>query len=77
MKKPKKPEVCDGCMENEELHWSEDEGMWICDLCEEAFYEERSIYEMELQDSFDAMLDEEMMEMEMKADAEEQQREGK
>jgi len=59
MAKPKKPKVCDGCVEDEELHWSEENDMWICDLCEEAINEGRAIYEMQLEESFDAMVFEE------------------
>lgn len=59
MKKPKMPKVCDTCMEDEELHWSEDEGMWICDLCEEAIHEDRAMNDYWLEESYKHMEEEE------------------
>ena len=51
MKRPKMPKVCDTCSEGEELHWSEEEEMWICNECEEASYEKRSVDDMWLQEA--------------------------
>lgn len=53
--KSKKPKVCDACLENYPLHWSEEEEMWICDECEEALYEKRSVDDYWYQESINHM----------------------
>jgi len=59
MKRPKKPKVCDCCFEHYELHWSKEEDMWICDECEDASREERSMNDYWEQEALEHMLDEE------------------
>jgi len=55
MKRPEMPKICDTCLEDEKLHWSEEEEMWICDECEESLYEKRAVDEMWLQESYKYM----------------------
>jgi hypothetical protein len=55
---PKKPEMCDCCLEEYELHWSQEEEMWICDACDADLYEKRAIDQMYYQDSLKHMCEE-------------------
>jgi ribosomal protein L37AE/L43A len=57
MSRPSKPKVCDGCGEEDKLHWNKDCG-WICDLCQVDVEEQAAIRDYEEQEAFEAMLDE-------------------
>lgn len=51
----KKPEVCDACLEKDDLLWDRKRRMFLCQICIDEFEEKESLEEEERRQSYEYM----------------------